>query len=221
MNLDIGDRVRVVAAKGGKGLYSYGTSVSEVPLGSKGNLFAARNYKYYPVTIDGKDYYFSEEEIVPCSSLSDLGEKDLGYLLSEEPSVESEEVLPEGFVDKLKRFFGWEARRFYSKFVPRFNSREEFAVWINENFPEDEDILAHKNEVYSAARLACRHGIQTAEKCVRSEFEYQSRQLEQVRRYNFPIFIRNLVSLIERVSVNMSTPERRHYGTFLDRRERE
>ena len=67
------------------------------------------------------------------------------------------------------------------EFRPLFNAREEFAVWIREQFPQlktyalnresYDDLTERKKEVMKGARSAYEHALLTAHGCARTSFE--------------------------------------------------
>ena len=114
-----------------------------------------------------------------------------------------------------------------SKFDPKFNVREEFAVWVREQFPDlsnyaqkgrvYQDLEDRRQEVYDAAKLACDHGLETTEACVKSEFAYLRATLKDTRHHDISYPIYQLVKFIEHVSANLRDKGTRHYGTHLAR----
>ena len=230
MSFDIGEKVKVVAAKGDRGFYSYGHRISNVPLGSKGRVIAHDSCDpvfSQRVHIKNNYYLFSNEELDYYKDSSEVEEGNLEELLACESLQQDAEVsFYKRTKSKIKEFFRGKRKSFDSKsFDPKFNAREEFAVWIREQFPElqtyaeegrdYEELNARKEEVYQAAKLACKHGIRTAGSCVGSAFKYHLKLLNGIDSSPFAIRIRRLVVHIEYFSANMNNSGSRHYGTQL------
>ena len=64
-----------------------------------------------------------------------------------------------------------------SKFNPKFNVREEFTLWVREQFPElkehtdqnlaYEEVETRREEIYQAALGAVNHGVASTEACAK------------------------------------------------------
>lgn len=75
------------------------------------------------------------------------------------------------------------------EFKPKFNVREEFALWAREQFPElkeyakkkkaYESLEARREEVYQAALGAVNHGVSSTEACATSRLRYGWDKLEK------------------------------------------
>jgi len=99
------------------------------------------------------------------------------------------------------------------KFKPKFNVREEFVVWMRQEFPELNDyeyrnepykeLIQRKEEVLDGARQACEHGVRTTGGCTRGYFKDQKKTLSQWSESTFTSNIRGLISNIEIISSNL------------------
>lgn len=68
------------------------------------------------------------------------------------------------------------------EFKPKFNVREEFVLWVREQFPElkqrakrkkvYEELETRKDEVYQAALGAVNHGVTSTEACATAKLRY-------------------------------------------------
>ncbi len=75
------------------------------------------------------------------------------------------------------------------KFNPLFNVREEFALWVREEFPELKEyakkrrvyreLEERKDEVYEAALGAVNHGVASTEACATSRLRYGWKDMEE------------------------------------------
>ena len=157
------------------------------------------------VRIGGEDYSFLPTELAYCEEGKSKHEKKKleSLLIAEEP------------VDKIKK---------EKSFDPKFNAREEFVVWVREEFPELMYQKGHyeipskrRREVYEAAIAACRHGIETTGACVQRTFQNNFSNLMTDGCSDLEVRIYSIVSLIECVSANLGN-ENRHYGTILARK---
>jgi hypothetical protein len=104
-----------------------------------------------------------------------------------------------------------------------FNVREEFAVWLRQEFPYLEphkpdsssyvSLLKRREEVCEAAKAACEHGVNTTDACVRSKFEGYLENLDSsISDASFTNEISSLVNWIEHVSMDLDN-HGGHYGT--------
>ena len=137
---------------------------------------------------------------------------------------------PKGLIGRIKHFFGYglvQERKLLGKpFEPSFNAREEFAVWIRQEFPELWEyavrnqeytkLTERKDEVLEGARMAYEHAMETSNSCVRSSFECRFSQFEKCNTKNFPRDLNSMITWIEEVSANLG--ETTHYGTEVVRR---
>lgn len=163
-----------------------------------------------------------EADIIFDARLDDI-------LLDDAPIVEKNNGNSKGLMGRIKRFFDYKHNHIQigRPFDPKFNVREEFAVWMREEFPDLDlytgqrgaykELETRREEVYKAAVLACEHGIETTGACVQATFSIILDHLKDTD-YHFNIKIYELVDFIEKVSANLDTKEERHYGTRLDRR---
>ena len=75
------------------------------------------------------------------------------------------------------------------KFEPKFNVREEFALWVREQFPdlrkqskkkrEYIDLESRRGEIYEAALGAVNQGVLSTEACAKSQLRYGWEKLEE------------------------------------------
>lgn len=76
-----------------------------------------------------------------------------------------------------------------NKFDPKFNVREEFAIWVRKEFPELKDhsakntvyemLEARKSEVYLAAQAAMLQGLGSTDACARARLEEGWKKINQ------------------------------------------
>lgn len=107
------------------------------------------------------------------------------------------------------------------KFNPSFNVREEFAVWIRQQFPDlreyaesnirYKELEQREKEVLDAAIQACNHGKKTTNTCVQGYFANHKMYLE--RGIVTPQKIEEIVNLIETLSPSLCPQGHLHYGT--------
>ena len=142
-----------------KGRYYYGASLTSIPIGSKGKIQRAFKNSYR-VSFNGNSFVLKPGEVAFDKRLTKR-EKTKGETLLEKALLE-EEIVEEKDRKRIKPF------------EPKFNVREEFSVWIRDQFPELKKYASRKKgsyvklerrkkEVYAAAVLACNHGIKTTQ----------------------------------------------------------
>ncbi len=210
MKFKIGQHVIIkknLGEKSGEGRdrYYYGGSLREVSLGSRGVVVEPHN-SHYKIKANGVEVCLVEEEFAIDEEHEKEQRKEYeslleGVLADEEP------------VEKKSR-----GER---KFEPKFNAREEFAVWMMQEFPEIfndsgnyENVTKRREEVYKAAKLACEHGVRTTELCVLDMFYSYLDCLSDYDDSNFGKKVSCLIRLIESLAPNLNRGEL-HYGTEL------
>lgn len=223
MTFEVGETVTLSKSLGGKGYYYYDPDIVNVPLGTKATIELIWPGKRVCLRLPNGDRLHAHPDELKAREERVLGEeqkKELDSLLESTSTEEMPEEASKGAFYRIKSFFGFkpidpeEEKR---KFKPKFNVREEFAVWIDTEFPElkrqnfsmlgNYEVLGkRKDEVYRAAKLACKHGIKTAESCVKGEFKRSLRRLNQrfQNDYEFRRELIWLINYIEYVSPNLS-----------------
>jgi len=118
-----------------------------------------------------------------------------------------------------------------SKFNPKFNVREEFTLWVREQFPElkehtdqnlaYEEVETRREEIYQAALGAVNHGVASTEACAKSLLRLGWQEFEKgfalngnpaERTKSFEKF----TTALEKLSISLGGEK--HYteaGTFL------
>ena len=179
MKYKVGQEVvikRNLGAKNGreKKDYYHGGDVRWVPLGTKGVVERIDSDERVKIQILDSNrnplhnyFLYVNPDEIGLTERQEQDQRELGarlesVLLSEEPSVETQEGVG------LRRF------------EPKFNVREEFAVWVREQFPElieyaqsGERYVAleeRRKEVMKGAKMAYEHAIRTTENCARASF---------------------------------------------------
>lgn len=135
-------------------------------------------------------------------------------------------VVPESVLTRAEKYFGVEKKVSRRDFNPKYNAREEFVLWVREQFP-DIGRYSEKNqkypeleerieEVYQAALAACRHGTNTAKSCIGENFRNYSYYLQSHRRDSeFKGYIITLLKYIEGLSPNFRSIDSLDYGTQI------
>ena len=200
-----------------KNEYYHGGDLSDVPLGTKAIVDSINDKKGLDLTLkgrnnNGRSWYVHSDELATNKEYK-ATQKKLDSLL--------DSVLLENLVVEKK------SRKKIKPFEPKFNVREEFAVWMIEQFPNLKEyeklgkkykaIEKRRDEVYKAAKLACKHGIETTNSCVSDMFFDSLNRLKTTNNLYFNESLCYLISTIECVSANLNTEEKRHYGTELKR----
>ena len=222
MKYKIGQKVFIKRANGEldhkpKGSYYYGGSFRDLPLGSKGTINEIVNENMIGLRVEKQNYgyrWYVHPSELPTPEEINLHERKeqekinsqlKSILLADEPIVKMS-------ITRQKSF------------DPKFNAREEFVVWVREEFPELMYQKGHyeipskrRREVYEAAIAACRHGIETTGACVQRTFQNNFSNLMTDGCSDLEVRIYSIVSLIECVSANLGN-ENRHYGTILARK---
>ena len=199
--------------------YYHGYSISEVPLGSKATIYNIRHEDMICVTFENKRYgtmYVHPSEV-------DLAEEQRTVTEHEQRKINSQ--LEEMLSDDTTAAETSNTDTMSEKaFKPKFNVREEFAVWIRQEFPqlqeyaernqEYTELTERKAEVMESARKAYGHAIKTTDFCFRQEFRNKFDQLEWHYNTDFPRYLYDMITYIEKISANL-TDEVMHYGTML------
>lgn len=232
MKYKIGQEVvirRALGEKGGnsRGEYYHGGNLRIVPLGAKGTIKTVNNSETLYLKLDnprqGDEGYWHvhPEEI----GLSKEEEKQDEQRLRRKQSVLERTLVTKEPIDRPR------TNESSTDYDPKFNPREEFVLWMESQFPGItrsyvplmKKILARKQEVYAAARLACQHGIRTAESCVQETFREILSDLKHSNRVSkvsqksydkdFCRYLHDLVALSKQVSGNLVSRNHWHYGT--------
>ena len=176
-------------------------------------------------------HFLTNEQIKAEKEQREKYESLLEDVLTEEKSnevleMEDSKTQPrKGLLRRIKEYFGYRNDKNNNPFDPKFNPREEFVVWVKEEFPElwngqdksYENLERRRKEVYKAAKKACKHGIKTTDYCVRSYFYKYLRYLDNLSDKSTPEFVKVINSLVEHIeffSVNLNTGKL-HYGTRI------
>ena len=179
-----------------KSEYYYSGTVKEVPLGSRARIEYTQSNKIYLRLDNGEGWYVHPDELQSKESgeTDTINSKDLSNLLSE--------TVPES--DSLEK------KTAQKEFAPKFNVREEYAIWIREQFPELKTHWARgtdysalkkrKDEVMDGAKLAYEHALKTTTGCTRSDFRDSYIEISEG---NLSRNLGNFVELIERVARNL------------------
>jgi len=186
----------------------------------------------------GMGFYFHPNEIGMAEEQERIEKEQQERLDSclESALLKNEPVVDEGDSPKvqprrgllrriLKKIFGKNREQEGNLFEPKFNAREEFAIWVRQEFPELWNgrlllrygaVNKRKKEVYEAAKKACEHGVKTTNNCVNSRFYHTLHQLSQsfYKSSKFGNDVKRLVEWIENVAPNLNNGEL-HYGTGL------
>ncbi|HLC56179.1 MAG TPA: hypothetical protein VJJ23_02985 [Candidatus Nanoarchaeia archaeon] len=225
MKYKIGQKVFIKRANGEldhkpKGSYYYGGSFRDLPLGSKGTINEIVNENMIGLRVEKQNYgyrWYVHPSELPTPEEINLHERKeqekinsqlKSILLADEPIVKMS-------ITRQKSF------------DPKFNAREEFVVWIREEFPELKkysknkrkysDLINRKKEVMEGAKKAYEHALKTTDSCVRVDFIESFKELNK-RMGNFANGLDEFVTFIEYVSANLINKKDRHYGTTLARR---
>lgn len=216
--LELGDRVKIVSARNENEYYA-GYPVSKIPLGTTGVVSKAYDQRLITVRVkianlptgSRIDYSFLRSEIAydENTNVHDLNPSRLTNLLeTEEPISENK-----GIEQKI--------------FQPKFNVREEFAIWVRGQFPQLKEhsrtetdypaLIDRENEIMQEAQKAYAH-INSTEThgCTLTTFEQFFNKLTRGNG-NFIINLEKFVGLIESTSANLSAAYK-HHGTQLSNR---
>ncbi|MDP3881333.1 MAG: hypothetical protein Q8Q31_00450 [Nanoarchaeota archaeon] len=241
---DIGQEVAIRRALNGKGNYYHGGTVKQVPLGSKGtiielggqsiklllarkpNIEAIPEKKTLWNTI--RSYFGLKEIRAERPDNENYWTVHPDEIASKNPSIPRPKVEEANLENLLKGNVVETVNESGSTaFQPGFNVREEFVVWVREQFPDLEkyaggrksysELDERREEVRLAAIKACQHGVKTTNSCVKGYFEDH---LSYFRGSDGGRFYNNLCALtqlIEQVAVNIGRSSNWHYGTNLKR----
>lgn len=208
--IEIGDRVKVIEARGIKeGQYRYGYSVSTIPIGTTGIILGTFRDDIRVRVDHSHSYMFSRKELTFNKELqtNDLSDEGLDSLLNAEEPVK-------------------DASSTQEIFEPKFNIREEFAIWIREQFPKLREyaikkeicpqVNERKEEILDGVEKAYEH-ISTSytRSCARSSFEALYKNLRGNKNSDITLNLENFVGFIESTSPNMHAAYR-HHGINLE-----
>ena len=209
----------------GRGDYYYGGNPSQVPLGTKAVISRIDGTDKFLLRISDssssrREWWVHPDELMSAKEYERHEEKKLKERNKEISQVLEAALLEEEIIEK-------KGRKRLKPFEPKFNPREEFAVWMQEQFPElkqrvskNEEYNAvkrRKKEIYAAATLACNHGIETTRACVRRMFDTGLARLDSTSNLSFNKNLVYLLGVIEQVSANLGDKKDLHYGTELVR----
>lgn len=229
--LEIGQEVTIKRALGpdngrGKNSYYYGWTLVELPLGTKATVverprkdiilleFRGSKIRRGIVYVNPRIYlhpnelFTAEEKETIDKYQNERFSSMLDNVLLSNQLPDNNNELPAG----------------QRAFEPKFNAREEFALWVRQEFPEldrhvagktkYDTLLARKEEVIGAARKAYEHAMQTTRTCVSHAFDVRFRELkesdflflgpETPRGYNLGTKLLSFVDLIEGVSSSLN-----------------
>lgn len=117
------------------------------------------------------------------------------------------------------------------EFNPTFNVREEFAVWVKKEFPKLGIYAGNywmygaldkrRDEVYEAAKSACKHGIRTGSACVREAFRDIYDDLKdsykcKANSRDFCKDVNKLITWIEKCALNLKSKGKKHYNLDVE-----
>jgi len=248
MSFKVGQEVIVKKALNGA-VYYLGGSLKDVPLGSKGKVQDMLADGTMGIRLDNPrlgiqgywKVHLDELTLIPREEKADsVLETQLLAEVPKEPkdNQEREDNKDDGntiyrtrntFIEEFRKLFfvGKSKVPKIPAFTPRFNPREEFAVWIRDQFPELEQyaskgtyylkLVDHQYEVSRAAIEACEHGAATTRSCIKSRFNEYLKCFKRGKG-NFTNNVNGLTELIENVSANLKQKSGSwHYGTTLVR----
>ena len=209
MNFKIGQKVSIKRNLGqrngrAKETYYHGGNLRGVPLGAKAVVDELIDQKKLHLKFENERYgnnsgwYVHPEELTRTEDQIKAEEEQrekfdslLEDVLSDEPSISEKE----------------EPSTERKEFKPKFNAREEFAIWVRQEFPNIDDISERKEEVLKGARMAYDHAMRTIDGgCIQISFKDRYNSLNY-NNEDLAYNLNNFVKLIEKVSSNLRSRE--------------
>lgn len=213
MNFRVGQEVVIRRNRGEdsghqKSEYYHGGNLKSVPLGAKATVKSVLDNDKLLLRFENRRYGSSGEWYVHPNELQ-ITEEQAKREKEQEQKVSSllEDVL---MAEPIASDNGSVSQ---NGFNPRFNAREEFAVWVRQEFPElktyaDKDkkydiLLKREKEIMNGAKLVYKHAMGTVSGgCVRGLFRDSYKTLNE-NTTGLAYRLENFVKLIERVSSNL------------------
>ena len=205
------------------GEYYYGGNLEEVPLGTKATIEEIFSKEQIYVRLGNEKYgntgwYVHPSEIDHLTKEQAQAEKER----QKQGNSQLEEILLNSVQDTKDKT---RTRTKKKSFNPAFNVREEFAVWVRQEFPRLKQyaksrkgysaLTRRKAEVMEGARMAYEHAKKTTDSCVTDAFQEKYNNLECSDGMDFPRHLCQMVKYIEHVSANLGKSN--HYGTRRQR----
>ena len=253
--------------------YYHGGDLRDVPLGSKAVIEEVFNETDIYVRLqNGNTWNVHPDELATTKGVEEAEKKKQeaidskleGILNSQEISIESSvddtgKYIRHNIDDNVKEnhtgIIG-RIRNYFNKpklselhegnpFHPEFNAREEYAVWVRQEFPELKEYAENekkygslekrKEEVMRGAEMAYNHGTETIQSCALSDFTNIYSALKEQKTNNiaytdfatnssaFSTRLEKFVSFIEFLSLNLnsisSMGREKHHGTHIKKRD--
>lgn len=188
--------------------YYHGGSIKNVPLGTKATIDRIVDKDQIHLKFKNNRYGIDDGWYVHPGELGTNAEQEMAEreeerrigsflessLIGDEPKTTEEKQNGKG------------------EFNPKFNVREEFAIWVREQFPELNEyagrkekydaLIERKDEVLDGARQAYKHAMETTRACTKNVFDTWFKKLES-NSGNFGSNLEEFVEYIEVVASNL------------------